>query len=53
MGQGKIVEVCAEPGEYTFDASTEPSIFAGKFGESLKKSFRAVGKRFTYGGGSF
>ena len=48
--QGKVVDVCAEPGEYTYDSSTEPSIFAGKFGESLKQTFQAVGKRFTYGG---
>ena len=48
--QGKIVDVCAEPGEYTYDTSTEPSIFAGKFGESLKNTFKAIGKRFTYGG---
>ena len=48
--QGKVVEVCAEPGEYTFDTSTEPSIFAGSFGESLKNTFKAIGKRFTYGG---
>jgi len=48
--QGKIVEVCAEPGEFTYDTSTEPSIFAGKFGESLKNTFKAIGKRFTYGG---
>ncbi len=48
--QGKVVEVCAEPGEYTYDTSTEPSIFAGRFGDSLKKTFQAIGKRFTYGG---
>ena len=48
--QGKIVEVCAEPGEYTYDTSTEPSIFSGSFGDSLKKTFQAIGKRFTYGG---
>ena len=48
--QGKVVEVCAEPGEYTYDTSTEPSIFAGNFGESLMETFRTVGKRFTYGG---
>ena len=48
--QGKVVEVCAEPGEYTYDSSTEPSIFTGSFGESLKQTFQAVGKRFTYGG---
>ncbi len=48
--QGKVVEVCAEPGEFTYDTSTEPSIFAGSFGESLINSFKAIGKRFTYGG---
>ena len=48
--QGKIVEVCAEPGEYTYDSSSEPSVFAGSFGDSLKETFRLVGKRFTYGG---
>ncbi len=48
--QGKIVEVCAEPGEFTYDSSTEPSIFAGKLGESIKETFKAIGKRFTYGG---
>ena len=48
--QGKVVEVCAEPGEYTYDTSSEPSIFAGKFGESLINTFKAIGKRFTYGG---
>ena len=48
--QGKVVEVCAEPGEFTYDSSTEPSIFAGKFGQSLIDSFKAFGKRFAYGG---
>ena len=48
--QGKIVEVCAEPGQYTYDTSSEPSIFAGSFGDSLKKTFQEIGKRFTYGG---
>lgn len=48
--QGKIVEVCAEPGEFTYDNSTEPSIFAGSFGDSIKQTFKTIGKRFTYGG---
>lgn len=48
--QGKIVEVCAEPGEFTYDTSSEPSIFAGSLGESIKETFKTVGKRFTYGG---
>ncbi|MBQ4560762.1 MAG: SPFH domain-containing protein [Clostridia bacterium] len=48
--QGKVVEFCAEPGEYTYDTSTEPSIFSGKLGDSIKETFKAIGKRFTYGG---
>ena len=48
--QGKIVEVCAEPGEYTYDSSTEPSIFAGNLGQSILDTFKIVGRRFTYGG---
>ena len=48
--QGKVVDVCAEPGEYVYDISTEPSIFTGNFGESLNETFKTVGKRFTFGG---
>ena len=48
--QGKVVEVCAEPGEFTYDASTEPSIFSGKLGESILATFKTIGKRFAYGG---
>ncbi len=48
--QGKVVEVCAEPGEFTYDTSTEPSIFAGSLGQSILNTFKAIGKRFTYGG---
>ena len=48
--QGKIVEVCAEPGEFVYDSSTEPSIFSGKLGQSILDTFKAIGKRFTYGG---
>ena len=47
---GKIVEFCAEAGEFVYDNSTEPSIFCGNLGESIKQSFAQVGKRFTFGG---
>ena len=50
VDQGKVAEVCAEPGEFTWDSSSEPSVFTGKFGDSLKKTFTAIGKRFSYGG---
>lgn len=49
--QGKVVEVCAEPGEYVYDASTEPSIFAGKLdGASISAIFKNIGTRFGFGG---
>lgn len=48
--QGKVVEVCAEPGEFVFDTSTEPSIFAGNLDEGIDRTFEAIGKRFTFGG---
>jgi len=50
--QGKIVDVCAEPGEFTYDQSSEPSIFTGGLGEGIKNTFRSIGKRFTFGGGT-
>lgn len=48
--QGKVVDICADPGEYTYDASTEPSIFAGNLGEGICRTFQTIGKRFAFGG---
>ena len=48
--QGKVVELCAEPGQFTWNSSTEPSIFAGSLGQGILETFKAIGKRFTYGG---
>jgi len=48
--QGKVVDICAEPGEYVYDASSEPSILFGGLGKGIKNSFNAIGKRFTLGG---
>ena len=48
--QGKVVEFSAEPGEFVYDASTEPSLFYGNLGDNLKKTFSTIGKRFTFGG---
>ena len=50
VDQGKIVEVCAEPGEYTFDTSSEPSIFTGSLEDSIRLTFEAISRRFAYGG---
>lgn len=48
--QGKVAEICAEPGEFTYDTSTEPTIFTGNLGDSVKATFKNIGKRFTFGG---
>ena len=50
VDQGKIVEFCAEPGEYTYNTSSEPSIFTGDLGDGIKQAFLNIGKRFAYGG---
>lgn len=50
VDQGKIAEICAEPGEFVYDSSTEPSVFTGSLGESVKETFALIGKRFTFGG---
>ena len=49
---GKVVDVCAEPGEYIYDRGTEPSIFCGSLGEGIRQTFAEIGKRFTFGGGA-
>ncbi|MBR2824863.1 MAG: SPFH domain-containing protein, partial [Solobacterium sp.] len=48
--QGKVVDICAEPGEYVYDSSTEPSIFTGNLEEAVRTVFEQIGKRFQYGG---
>lgn len=50
VDQGKVVEFCAEAGEFKYDTSTEPSLFCGNLGDNLKKTFSTIGKRFTFGG---
>jgi membrane protease subunit (stomatin/prohibitin family) len=48
--QGKVVEVCAEPGEFTYDKSTEPTVLYGDLGQNVVDVFKKIGKRFTMGG---
>ena len=50
VDQGKVTELCAEAGEFLYDTSTEPSIFYGGLGRGILDSFKAIGKRFTFGG---
>ena len=50
VDQGGIVEFTAQPGEFVWDKSTEPSIFYGSLGDNLKKTWEVLKKRFTLGG---
>ncbi len=50
VDQGKVTEVCAEPGEFVYDTSTEPSLFYGSLGENIKETFKKFGKRVGFGG---
>lgn len=48
--QGKVADICAEPGEYVYHSDTEPSLLSGSLSANIKPVFQAIGKRFTFGG---
>ncbi len=50
VDQGKVTEVCAEPGEFVYDMSTEPSLFYGSLSENIVETFKKIGKRISFGG---
>lgn len=52
IDNGQIVEFTDTPGDYSWDSSTEPSIFAGNLGKSIVDSIKTIGRRITYGGQS-
>lgn len=51
VDQGKIMDFCAEPGEYVFQQNGEPSIFYGALnGEKAKAILKATFDRLSFGG---
>jgi len=50
VDQGKVVDVCAEPGEYTYDVSSEPSLFYGDLKANISAVMSVIGSRFMFGG---
>lgn len=50
IDNGKVTEFTSEPGPYTYDSSSEPSIFTGGLGKGIVDTIKLIGKRFTYGG---
>ena len=49
--QGVVIEICNEPGYYTYDSNLEPSVFYGGFGSGLKNSIKEMWNRIKHGGG--
>lgn len=47
--QGKVVELCAEPGEYTYSTGSQPSLLSGGL-KNIDDAFAEVGKRIGFGG---
>ncbi len=50
--QGQVVDFCAQTGPYVFDSALEPSLLSGEMpdAETLKETFKAIGRRFSFGG---
>ena len=50
IDNGEIKEFSAEPGEFIWDTSSEPSVFEGGFFKGIAESIKKIGNRITYGG---
>jgi len=49
--QGRILDICAEPGEYVFDVAGEPTVFGGgAFADNVLDSLKSAWERFKFGG---
>mgnify|MGYP006892295444 CR=1 FL=1 len=48
--QGKVVDLCAEAGEYTYNTETQPSLLSEGLAKNIDEVFAEIGKRFSFGG---
>ena len=48
--QGKVVDLCAEAGEYTYNTGTQPSLLSEGLAKNIDEVFAEIGKRFSFGG---
>lgn len=48
--EGRILEVCAEPGGYTYDTGSNPSVFEGSITEGAGNLVKEMWQRFQFGG---
>lgn len=50
VASGQVYDVCAEPGIYRYSNQSEPSLFVGNLGDSIRNVFAQMGTRFTFAG---
>ncbi|MCL2266754.1 MAG: SPFH domain-containing protein [Treponema sp.] len=50
IDNGRIMEFCAEEGQYTYDQGSESSIFYGGLGKGIVGIFKSIEERFKTGG---
>ncbi len=50
VDNGAIADFSAEPGIYTYEQSSEPTVFDGGFFKGIKDTIKTIGRRITYGG---
>ena len=49
---GRVIDVCAEPGAYTYQSETSPSVFGGALTSGLGGIAQEMWRRFEFGGGT-
>lgn len=49
--QGQVIELCAEPGIFTYKSDLTPSVFSGDLKQNLKGAAKDAWDRFKFGGG--
>ena len=50
VDNGRIMEFCSEEGRYTYDQSSESSVFYGGLDQGIVGIFKSIGERFKHGG---
>ena len=50
IDNGAITEFSSTPGTYTYDSSSEPSIFTDGLGKGIVETIKNIGRRITFGG---
>ena len=50
VDQGAVRDICAEPGEFVYDNSSEPSVFCGSLLPAIKDTVLEAWRRIQFGG---